>query len=64
MCVVDMHCLYRSEKRLRNRVICGQVLEADATVIRFSYLLWGKLLKRNRPTKSPVINRQFTGKHG
>jgi hypothetical protein len=43
MCVVDMHRLYWREKRLRNRVLCGQVLEEDATVIRFSDLICGKL---------------------
>jgi hypothetical protein len=46
ICVVDMHCLYRSEKRLRNRVLCGQVLEEDATIIRFSDLICGKLRER------------------
>jgi hypothetical protein len=50
MCVVDMHRLYQSETRLRNRVLCGQVLEEDATVIRFSELICGKLREQQRPT--------------
>jgi hypothetical protein len=38
-CVVDMHCKYRCEKRLHNRVIYGLVLEEEPTVIRFSDLI-------------------------
>jgi hypothetical protein len=61
MCVVDMHRLYRSEKRLCNRVLCGQVLEEDATVIRFSDLICEKLRERQRPTETPVIRQQLSG---
>jgi hypothetical protein len=64
MCVVDMHRLYRSEKRKRNRVLCGEVLEEDATVIRFSDLLCGQLLKLDRPTANPNICQQLTGEEG
>jgi hypothetical protein len=39
MCVVDMQPLYRSEKKLRNRILCGQILEEDATIVKFSDLL-------------------------
>jgi hypothetical protein len=46
MCIVDMHHLYRIEKRLQNRVICGQVIEEHTTVIRFSDLIFGKLKTR------------------
>jgi hypothetical protein len=61
MCVVDMHRLYRSEKRLRNRVLCVQVLEEDATVIRFSELICGKLRERQRPAETPAIRQQLSG---
>jgi predicted MarR family transcription regulator len=64
MCVVDMHRLYRSEKPKRNRVLCGEVLEEDVTVIRFSDLLCGQLLKRDRPTANPSIRQQLTGEDG
>jgi hypothetical protein len=50
MCVVDMHRLYRIEKRKRNRVLCGEMLEEDVTIIRFSDLLCGQLLKCDGPT--------------
>jgi hypothetical protein len=48
MIVVDMQCLYRSEKKTRNKVLCGQVFDEDATVINFSDLLCGKLRLRER----------------
>jgi hypothetical protein len=56
-----MHRLYRSEKRLRNRVLCGKVLEEDATVIRFSDLICGKLRERQRPIETPAIRQQLSG---
>jgi hypothetical protein len=43
MCVVGMYQLYWNEKRLRNRVLCGQVLDEEPTAIRFSDLICGKL---------------------
>jgi hypothetical protein len=48
MSVVDMQHLYQSEKKTRNKVLCGQVFEEDATVIKFSDLLCGKLRMRER----------------
>jgi hypothetical protein len=43
MQIVDRHRLYQCEKRLHNRVLFGRVLEKDATVIRFSELIFRKL---------------------
>jgi hypothetical protein len=42
-----MQCLYRSEKKLRNRIMCGQILEEDATIVKFSDLLCSGLIERD-----------------
>jgi hypothetical protein len=43
MSVVDMQRLYQSEKETWNKVLCGQVFDEDATVVKFSDFLYGKL---------------------
>jgi hypothetical protein len=64
MCIVDMHRLYRSEKRLRNRALCDQVLEEDTIVIRAYELTCGKLVKGNPRTESPTTHGQLTRDDG
>jgi hypothetical protein len=57
MRVVDMQCLYRSEKKLRNRILCGQILEEDATIVKFSDLLYIGLIERDRNNTAGVQHR-------
>jgi hypothetical protein len=45
-------------------VLCSQVLEEDATVICFSDLLCGKLVKHGSITENPNIHQQLTGEEG
>jgi hypothetical protein len=49
MCVVDMHRLYRQQQKCHNQLLCGAIMEEDASVIRFSDLLCGNLQLRQRP---------------
>jgi hypothetical protein len=44
MCVVDMQRLYCSEKKLQNRILCGRILEEEATIVKFSDLLCSGLI--------------------
>jgi hypothetical protein len=48
MSLVDMQCVYRSEKNVQNKVLRGQVINEDVTVIKFSGLLPGKIRLRDR----------------
>jgi hypothetical protein len=48
MSVVDMQRLYQSEKKTRNKVLCGQVFDEDATLIKLSDLLCGNLRLHER----------------
>jgi hypothetical protein len=57
MCVVDMQRLYRSEKILQNRILCGQILEEDATIVKFSDLLCSGLIERDRNNTADVQHR-------
>jgi hypothetical protein len=52
-----MQRLYRSEKKLRNRIMCGQILEEDATIVKFSDLLCSGLIERDRNNTAVVQNR-------
>jgi hypothetical protein len=55
--IVDFHRLYRSEKKTRSRAVCGQLMDKDGTIIKYSDLLCGKLVQRERnimhPSKRP-----------
>jgi hypothetical protein len=60
MIVVDMKSLYQSEKKTRNKVLCGQVFDKDATVIKFSKLLYGKLRIHKRQ-KTAIVKHKVDG---
>jgi hypothetical protein len=60
MSVVDMQRLYRSEKKTRNKVLCGQVFDKDDIVIKFSDLLCGKLRLRERQ-KTAIVQHKSDG---
>jgi hypothetical protein len=60
MSVVDMQRIYRSEKKTRNKVLCGQVFNEDATVIKFSDLLCGKLRMREQQ-KTNIMQHKSDG---
>jgi hypothetical protein len=47
-CVIDMHHLYRQQKKSHDQLLCGAVMEEDASVIHFSDLLCGDLKVRAR----------------
>jgi hypothetical protein len=57
ICAVNMQHLYRSEKKLRNRIMCGQILEEDTTIVKFSELLYSGIIKRDRNTTDGVQYR-------
>jgi hypothetical protein len=57
MCVVDMQRLYRSEKILRNRILCGQILEEDATIVKLSDFLCSGLIESDRNITAVVQHR-------
>jgi hypothetical protein len=59
MSIVDMHRLYRSEKNVRNKVLCWQVLDEDVIVIKFSYLLCGKIRMCDRHMTDGVQHRVY-----
>jgi hypothetical protein len=60
MIVVDMRSFYQSEKKTRNKVLCGQVFDKDATVIKFSVLLYGKLRLHKRQ-KTAIVQHKVDG---
>jgi hypothetical protein len=60
MSVVDMQRLYRSEKKTRNKVFCGQVCGEDATVIKFSDLLCDNLRLRELQ-KTAIVQHKSDG---
>jgi hypothetical protein len=43
MCVIDMHRLYRQQQKCHNQLLCGAMMEEDASIIRFSDLLCDNL---------------------
>jgi hypothetical protein len=53
MCVVDMHRLYRQQQKCHTQLLCGAIMEEDASVIHFSDLLCGNLQIRER-LRQPV----------
>jgi hypothetical protein len=57
MCVVDMQRLYRCEKKLQNIILCGQILEEDATIFKISYLLCSGIVERDRNNTAVVQHR-------
>jgi hypothetical protein len=57
MCVIDMQRLYRREKKLRNIILCGQILEEDTIIVKFSDLLCSGLIDRDRNNTSGVQHR-------
>jgi hypothetical protein len=57
MCVVDMQRLYRSEKKPRNRIMCGQILEEDVTIVKFSDLLCIGFIERDCNNTAVVQHR-------
>jgi hypothetical protein len=60
MSVVDMQSLYQSEKKNRNKVLCGQLFDKNAIVIKFSDLLCGKLRLRERQ-KTAIVRHKSDG---
>jgi hypothetical protein len=48
MCEVDMHRLYRQHQKCHIQLLCGAIMEEEASVIRFSDLLCGNLQIRER----------------
>jgi hypothetical protein len=54
---VDMQRLYGSEKKLWNRIMCGQILEEDATIVKFSDLLCSGLIELDRNNIDVVKHR-------
>jgi hypothetical protein len=60
MCVIDMHQIYRNKQKLRNRVICGQILKEDATIIKFSGVLYSDLIDPDCKITT-VVQHQVTG---
>jgi hypothetical protein len=55
--VVSTCSAHHSEKKLRNRILCGQILEEDATIVKFSDLLCSGLIERNRNNTDVVQHR-------
>jgi hypothetical protein len=57
MCLIDVHWIYCSEKKLHNRVLCGQMLEEDVNIIKFSDLLYSDLIERDHNITTGVQHR-------
>jgi hypothetical protein len=43
------------------RALCGQLMEGDATIIKFSDLLCGKLVQSKRNAIHPIKHNAITG---
>jgi hypothetical protein len=59
--VVNFHRLYRSEKKTRIRALCGQLMDDDATIIKFRDLLYGNLVQRQCIAIRPSNRQAQTG---
>jgi hypothetical protein len=46
---------------MRNRALCGQPMDDDATIIKCSDLLCDKLVQRERNTIRPIKHQEITG---
>jgi hypothetical protein len=60
VCGVDVQRLYRSKKKLQNRILCGQILEEDATIVKFSEVLYSSLIERNCKN-TDVVQQRMSG---